>query len=115
MKFSLTIITCLLIVLGLQNCMSSRKVSMQKTAATYTADVMPVIEARCTPCHFPPGGNKLPLNTYAAVKANIGEILERVKLDPSNSHFMPYKNKKPALGDSLINVLEQWKNSGMKG
>ncbi len=115
MKYILTILACLVLVLGLQNCMSSRKASMKKTATTYTADVMPIIQARCTPCHFPPGGNKLPLNTYAAVKENIGEILERVKLDPSNPHFMPFKQKNPALGDSLINVLVQWKNSGMKG
>ncbi len=115
MKFSFTIIACLFIVLGLQNCLSSRKARMRMTTVTYSADVMPIIEARCTPCHFPPGGNKLPLNTYAAVKSNIEEILERVKLNPSDPHFMPWRSKKPPLSDSLVNVLAQWKEKGMKG
>ncbi len=114
MKSFLTLIASLLLVLSLQNCLSSRKVKMKKPiAVTYTADVSPIMQARCTPCHFPPGGNKEPLNSYAAVKENIEDIVSRIKLDPSEPHFMPWKSKKPPLSDSLINVLVQWQAQGM--
>lgn len=114
MKSASTIFACLILVLSLQNCLSSRKVKVEKPVAiTYTADVAPILQARCTPCHFPPEGRKEALNSFAAVKEHISEMITRVKLDPSDPHFMPWKSKKPPLSDSLINVLVQWQAKGM--
>lgn len=113
MKFLLSILGCFILVVGLQNCMSSRKTRTKKIATTYSADVLPIIEAHCTPCHFPPGGNKLPLNTYAALKENINEVLERVQLDTADKHFMPFKLKKPALSESMIKTLKEWNAQAM--
>lgn len=108
MKKITVIILSIAAVAVLQNCSNSKKAGKTKMAVTYSNDVMPIMQASCTPCHFPPGGNKKPLNTYDAVKTNIGDIIARVKLPPSDNHFMPWKSKKPALSDSLINVLEEW-------
>lgn len=75
---------------------------------------MPVMQASCTPCHFPPGGKKEALDSYEAVSKNIDAVIERIKLPQSDIKFMPFKLKKPALTDSAINVLVQWKEQGMK-
>lgn len=102
---------CPLIVL--QNCNNSKKIAKAPTVVSYNKDVIPIMQARCTPCHFPPEGRKQALNTYADVKANIAEIIARVKLPQSDNKFMPWKNKKPALSDSLINVLVEWQKQNM--
>lgn len=111
-SFSL-VIACVVLVLGLQNCLSSRKAKTKVAPITYSSDIAPIMQAHCTPCHFPPDGKKEPLNSYAAVKENIADMITRVKLDPSDPHFMPWKSKKPPLSDSMINVLVQWQAKGM--
>jgi len=80
-----------------------------KPTLSYKKDIRPIMEDRCTPCHFPPDGRKEPLNDYSSVKAHIGEIIERVSLPKDDKKFMPAKNKKPALNDSLIAVLVKWR------
>lgn len=80
---------------------------------TYTADVAPILMDRCTPCHFPDGGKKKFLDTYAAVSTNIDSILWRVQLPKDHPKFMPFKSKKEPLSDSLIMVLKVWKETGM--
>ena len=97
-----------------QNCGSSKKATAAAPAAlSFENDVIGIMKTSCTPCHFPPDGRKEPLDSYDAVSKNIGEIIERVKLPQSDMKFMPFRNKKPALSDSLINVLVQWKEQGM--
>src|SRR5688572_31638954 len=51
--------------------------NMKEPAVTYTADVAPIIQDRCTPCHFPETGKKKFLDTYAAARDNIDSILVR--------------------------------------
>jgi hypothetical protein len=99
----------------LQNCSSTKKASASKpaTVVSYEKDIMPMLKASCTPCHFPPDGSKQALNTYADVTANFDEILIRVKLPKDDLKFMPFRNKKPALGDSGINVLVEWQKQNM--
>ena len=97
----------------MQNCSSGKKITAPVAAVSFDKDVLPVMQNSCTPCHFPPDGRKEPLNTYDAVKNNIGHILERVKLPQNDIKFMPFKNKKPALTDSVINVLVLWEKQGM--
>ena len=109
-----------IIILGLcgivliQNCSGSKKIpAIKVTAISFKKDILPIMQLSCTPCHFPPEGRKQALNTYDDVKSNINAIIARVKLPQSDERFMPFKNKKPALSDSLINVFEQWQKQNM--
>lgn len=56
---------------------------------------------------------KEPLENYIHVKENIGSIIERVKLPQEDRKFMPPRNKKPALNDSLIAALAKWEQQNM--
>lgn len=94
----------------LQFCSTSRNAA--KNNITYDGNVKPIMEARCTPCHFPPKGNKKPYNSYLAVKNDIDSIIDRVNRNPTEKGFMPFKH--PKLSDSTINVLVQWKKDGLK-
>lgn len=114
-KFKIAILLIAFSVV-LINCNSTKKGSAYtpiEPTLSYKKDIKPIIEDRCTPCHFPPDGRKEPLNDYSSVKAHIAEIIERVKLPKDDKKFMPAKNKKPALNDSLITVLIQWKLENM--
>lgn len=93
----------------LQFCSTSRNAA--KSNITYAAHVQPIMEAHCTPCHFPPKGNKKPYNTYLAVKNDIDSIIDRVNRNPGEKGFMPFKH--PKLPDSTINLLAQWKKDGL--
>ena len=113
----LLIVACVAACFTLQFCSTAKKAAAGKEAAapvvTYTQDVAPILQARCTPCHFPDGGKKKFLDTHNAVATNIDDILRRVQLPRDSSAFMPYKSKKPPLSDSLIMVLKVWKETGM--
>lgn len=108
----------LLVMLGIfslfvfQNCSSSKKTA-KVPPVSYTKNVMPILQASCTPCHFPPDGKKEAFNTYDAVKGHIGDIIARVKLPKEDGKFMPFKSKKPALTETEIAVLEQWQKQNM--
>jgi hypothetical protein len=114
MKFRL-ISLLFLSVLLLPFCTVSKKASADKKAPaiTFQKDILPVMQDRCTPCHFPENGKKKFLDTYAAVTNNIDDILARVQLPVDNKEFMPFKSKKEPLSDSLIMVFKQWKEMGM--
>ena len=107
MKKIIVVVVGLFSLVVMQNCSSSKKLKAPPVVS-FDKDVVPILQARCTPCHFPPNGNKEPLNTYDAVKKNFANVIMRVKLSPTDGKFMPWKGKKPALNDSLINVLAQW-------
>lgn len=83
-----------------------------KVASLYAGNVETIIMSKCAPCHIPPGGNKLPLNSYASVKANIDEIIKRIELNPTDKGFMPFK-KTEKLDEATINIFKQWKADGM--
>lgn len=97
----------------LQFCSTSKNTTKTTTTPkiTYTANVKPIMETHCTPCHFPPNGNKKPYNTYSAVKGDIDQIVDRVSRNPTDRGFMPMRH--PKLSDSTINVLVQWKKDGL--
>ena len=97
----------------LQNCISGKKTTKAPAVVSFQKDVLPILQASCTPCHFPPDGRKEPLNTYDAVKGHFADVIARVKLPKDDPKFMPFKSKKPALSDSSVNVLEQWQKQNM--
>ena len=78
---------------------------------TYAVNIQPTIAANCSPCHIPPKGFKKALDTYDAVKANIGDMIRRIQLSPGERGFMPFKHDK--LSDSVIHIFVQWKADGL--
>ena len=109
----LTILFVLLIIAFVfQYCKSSKKAQAAKAnAVNYTTHIQPVVAATCTPCHFPPKGNKKPLDTYEDVRSNIDDILVRIQKNPEEKGFMPFKH--PKLPDSTINLFVRFKTEGM--
>src|SRR5215213_5244123 len=100
----LSVLLLLVTAFTLQYCSSTRKASKaQEAKITYAANVQPLMVANCSPCHFPPKGNKKAYDTYLAVKTDIDSILVRVNKNPNEKGFMPFKH--PKLPDSTINVL----------
>ena len=94
-------------------CSSSKKTaSKAKAKSVYTANIETIMQSYCGPCHFPPGGNKKPLNTYASVRDNIDDIIRRVELNPTDRGFMPFK-KTARLDQATIDAIKQWKADGM--
>ncbi len=113
MKKLLFAFACFTFIAILSQCSSSKKAAASVSVLSFEKDILPIFQASCTPCHFPPDGRKEPLNNYDAVKKNFTEVMNRVKLPVTDNKFMPFKSKKPALTDSLIHVLEQWQSQNM--
>ena len=101
----------------LQFCVSTKKSTTTAAgkpahvAVTYLANVQPTIANNCSPCHMPPKGFKKALNSYEAANANIDDMITRIKLNPGERGFMPFKHNK--LSDSLIAIFTQWKADGL--
>lgn len=93
-----------------QFCSSSKK-AMAHPAITYMNNIQPIMLTSCTPCHFPPKGNKKPYDTYVAVKSDIDSILVRVQKAPGEKGFMPARH--PKLSDLTILVFKQWQTDGL--
>lgn len=113
----LTLLFLLVSVVVLSFCKTSKKAvankDMKEVPVFYDTDIAPILAGHCSPCHFPPQGQKLPLNTYKAVHDNVDYILTRVQLPHDDPKFMPFKMKKEPLSDSLIAVIKLWKAQGM--
>ena len=98
----------------LQLCTTKKKAqssSSKVSKVTYVADIQPLVVKHCSPCHIPPQGKKEPLNTFAAMKSNIDEVIESIQKNPGEHGFMPAR--KPKLSDSTITVFVNWKKGGL--
>ncbi len=82
----------------------------QTPTVTYLNDIKPIVAANCAPCHFPPKGNKGPLDNYQDVKAEINDIIARIQLNPGEKGFMPAKH--PKLPEATIQAFKTWKAEG---
>ena len=101
------------IAIFLSNCHGSKKATASATPAlTYETGIQTVIVKECSPCHFPPKGNKKPLDTYDGAKTNIDEMIRRMELNPGEKGFMPFMH--PKLSDSTIAVFKKWRDDGLK-
>lgn len=95
------------------NCTASRKAGKVKPVTTYAGQIAPMLQASCTPCHFPDkGGHKKAYTDIDVVRQDIDEIIRRISLSPSEKGFMPFKN--PKLSDSTIAIFRQWKEDGLQ-
>ena|SRR5690349_18515314 len=113
----LLVFTLVAIAFVLQVCKSSQPTAstepIEEVRVSYETDIKPILVGKCTPCHFPETGKKKMLDTYAAVKTDVNEILRRVKLHPEEAGFMPFKSKKPALTPEEVKLLDDWLRQGM--
>lgn len=108
------VILLLSVSVALSFCTSSKKsqsATQVPSKVTYVANVQPIVASSCSPCHIPTQGNKKPYNTYAAVKADIDEIITRIQKNPGEKGFMPMRH--PKLADSTILVFVNWKKEGL--
>jgi hypothetical protein len=81
-------------------------------ATTYTTDIMPLVQAKCTPCHLPSkGGNKANFENYEGAKKYGAEMLARVILNPGDRGFMPFKH--PKLPEAEIALIKKWVDQGL--
>lgn len=79
---------------------------------TYTTDIMPLMQAKCTPCHIPSkGGRKANFETYESTKKYGADILARVQLNPTDRGFMPMKHDK--LSAEEIALIKKWNDDGL--
>jgi uncharacterized membrane protein len=96
----------------------SKKSNPGKTEApkviptTYTVDITPLVQAKCTPCHLPSkGGNKANFENYEGAKKYGADMLARVSLEPGQRGFMPFKH--PKLTAEEIAVIKKWVDQGL--
>ena len=110
MKYFSFVLT-LIIFIGFAAC--SKKSNPAKVKSiTYTGDVMPLLQAKCTPCHMPSkGGNKANFENYEGAKNFGAELLARVMKAPTERGFMPKMN--PKLSEDEIAVIRKWNEQGM--
>jgi hypothetical protein len=84
----------------------------KEKATTYTADIVPLLQAKCTPCHLPSkGGFKADFENYASAKKYGADMLTRVQLNPGERGFMPFKHTK--LPEEEIAVFKKWVEQGL--
>ena len=115
MKKMFTILVAIAFVGTFQYCSSSKKSAAKKPEApkvTFVANVLPLIQQKCSPCHIAPDGKKKHYVTYDVVKADIDSMIHRIQLNPTDKGFMPFK-KTEKIPDSLIAVFVKWKADGL--
>ena len=80
--------------------------------AMYTSDIKPILEAKCSPCHFPAkGGNKAAFDNFTSASNQIGEMIARVQLKPDERGYMPFRGKNEPVTAAEIASLKAWKES----
>jgi len=93
----------------------TKKASPGKTVektTSYTTDIVPLLQAKCTPCHLPSkGGNKANFENYEGAKKYGTAMLERVMLNPGDRGFMPFKHAK--LPEAEIAIIKKWIDQGL--
>lgn len=81
-------------------------------ATSYTADVLPLLQAKCSPCHMPSkGGFKTNFENYASASKFGAAIVSRVMLNPGERGFMPMRGQK--VPENEIALLKKWVDGGM--
>lgn len=92
----------------------TQKASPGKTIVktNYQADIIPLLQARCSPCHLPTkGGRKADFENYEAAKKYAADMVTRVLRNPGEKGFMPFKGAK--LPEEEISVFKKWVEQGM--
>ena len=80
---------------------------------TYNNSVKAIIDNNCINCHGNVPTNNAPfsLTTYADVKLNISEIINRISRANGAGGLMP--NGGPRLPQATIDMVVKWQNEGL--
>ena len=63
---------------------------IQSNTITFSGDVLPLLQLKCSPCHLrSKGGKKTNLENYNAAKKYAAVMLTRIQLNPKQKFFMP--------------------------
>jgi hypothetical protein len=101
----------LVIVIAFAACSQKNNPAKVKSV-TYSGDILPLLQAKCTPCHLPSkGGNKVNFENYEVAKKYGAELLTRVTKAPTDRGFMPKMN--PKLSEDEIAVIRKWNEQGL--
>ncbi len=112
------VVFVVVVSLSLQFCGTAKKAATDtsmknaESMVSYESHIQPIMVQSCTPCHFPDQGKKKFLDTYAATKSNIQDIIARVELPLDDPKYMPFKSKKPALTSEQVDLLKSWVAQG---
>ena len=116
-KRILTLIGALLFVGWSASC--SRKTAPQAKEdyqgpmVSYNAQIAPIMERSCSPCHYPAqNGSKAALDSYESLKAMVSAVIARVELPDDDAKFMPFKHKKESLTQEEITLIKNWARGG---
>ncbi len=110
MKNILSIIAVISVVV-FAACSGSKKAVAEKPTV-YNTHVLPLIQAKCTPCHLPSQkGFKANFENYASAINYGAEMLVRVQMNPGERGFMPFKHEK--LPAEEIAIFKKWVDGGM--
>ncbi len=114
-SFFLTLVVVIVFAACSQKSNPAKTVAAEEVkvkSITYTGDIMPLIAAKCSPCHLPSkGGNKANFESYEGAKKYVVEMLSRVIKAPTDRGFMPKMN--PKLSEDEIAVIRKWGEQGL--
>lgn len=79
---------------------------------TFNADIQPLLQSRCSPCHVAGGSQPTNWTVYNTSKLSIDNIINRVQRTQGSAGFMPQGGQPLSATD--INKLQQWKLDGLK-
>ena len=111
MKKTLIFIAFIATVVLFQFCSSARKAQKAAPKLSYATDVQNLVSTHCSPCHVGANAKQKKLDSYDAAKTNIDDIIRRIRLNPTDRGFMPFRH--PKLPDSTIQVFVTWRNDGL--
>lgn len=102
----------LIVITVFTACSKKSSVSKIVKKTTYSSDVFPLIQAKCTPCHLPSQkGFKANFENYESAKKYSAEMLDRIQLNPGGRGFMPFKHDKLSVEE--IAVFKKWIDDGL--
>ncbi len=90
--------------------------AMAQAAPNFAADIAPIVNARCVPCHYAGGPGPFPLTSYADVKKHAQQIMQVTR-----SRYMPpwLPAKQPVhfadelrLSEEQIKTIADWVKAG---
>ena len=108
----LSLVLTLVVIIGFAACTKKASPGKPVVHTTYNADIMPLMQAKCAPCHLPSkGGNKASFETYESAKKYGADMLTRVMKNPGERGFMPFKHDK--LPETEIAIIKSWVDQGL--
>jgi cytochrome c553 len=109
----ISFIAVLLLAVFFQYCNTSKKAAARnRNSVSYQANIKPIIETACAPCHIEGKGNKKPLDNYHSASTNVDDIIARIQKNPEERGFMPMRH--PKLSDATIQQFVAWKANGLR-